>query len=1593
MDEVVFATGSATLKSLFPKIDDRDTVSIKLTSSTAAAVVWQVDVSGILRSQVDVAPLIPHPPHPITVADSAMHLAFCVDGLAGTLDSRQLNGKSSLSLGYCAMFFNNFFQKPFLSADKFLLTRTFRESSYASSNSAANQLLIQDVFCTADKTILGFSPSMNLGNTLVVLNDQVAALSKALANKREHLGRESRLSGVPGVTSSKSQDNLTSPMHHSVSGSLSEEVLDGLAHMSPLHHLDSIDTAAPPDLRSIPVMGEEANGLPIENDSFSTFSLESKTLIMAIDVIYEDNYQTDFCMMEFEEFLWKLDSTKPKSFIRDDLRALDPYFERERTLDRDTNDLLTYLHHTDIMGGVLTFQAESFAMKLIDGSGEETVFLAMTDCGYFGPVYSSSVDYPLKEFQHSVVWIADNSYQTDFLHGHSKFEPSKTHFMTLLTKPVAGSKIYTDMTFAGESLTISHRQIDDALIAAVNATILDCTPKFSTAPRPTILTVTESPPPVYSLGPPLTTLNSMRYSYHGKFSMGYDKISVILHGGYLIEQIKMHVDFDHPRFFYCSSTTEFCSSTFSIDLERMTAMPMEARIQQQKRRTAFSSGYSSKASQRRRILTLPALVVSYTRVQDRVGKNFLADYGHHDVYVRPAYISMTDAVAATFSPSFNYLSQKYVLPPAQQYIGDDPFYFYRDRPMTNKWNIEIRLADNNDQPIFLDLRLDILVRINALLSSDNLKEKEGKDADKTLVRHTSVSSAPAVNNTNETSEIEAANKIDLQIIINKIVLYSAINQHNLNGIAFIVDNFDLQMRFQRKLPVSTDIAVGGNAILDDADDSVLYPLVIDHLFVDIQHPTIYMRDWCMNKNLNGRYGNPVPPSASSPKSRESSPMGGARRRRPLNQSSAGAEPRTLSDIMSIVKPIDMFSDAGKVEVSLTESGSVSSRNHTFHQSGKLIKWFDHTLLPSKKPLPATFFGIEGAFESSLPVFILKRIAFAASSNSDEDEISSRSDQDQLQGETAKPVHFFAIGKHWEKVKALLEAGIASTRRTHRQQFADGKRASQRVKKSHATALKARLAMQKSVLQQSSRRLEHGVSLRTMTTDSTDSDLFQEETANPYGNKMWGLRVVDSRKLFTIKIRDILFVYVARCIDLFVERSSKEDEKIIPDKKSKVNKSSSIVEVGPVKDLGSLSTQSELLTLLEDRSKGTTSSPPTYHSRLSPFSVSSTLNSPAAGSLAQQQRFLQAKSTDSSNLGREAAAGEKKEIQYFKVEFINTQVNFLDVKTHSSVIIAAGRAAVEGHRWNTATVSPMKTDGMTLPSSKGGKVSELFNPPMKRQQILLNMDGVSAFTVLTFPVNGSNNFNPSSPKYDSSSANSNVEADMEEDADIVHWKPRSGGAGGDGKKSELLAEGAGGAESELPYIKTAILDFKIQAEYIFWTEVSDEELKEIPITESNKELVCSFELNLPYIAVDVVSWQFYVIMNVIRNVLLVPPPTNVSKKQKVASNQTAEDDNVESKFLELQRDQELLEKNNFKARTDIPLDVNSKHHREELKILIEECLRGNNLEVHVGTARLVKFTIGKCVWILRSKASAVSENVLMETRFTGLYATVYFGEDR
>lgn len=151
-----------------------------------------------------------------------------------------------------------------------------------------------------------------------------------------------------------------------------------------------------------------------------------------------------------------------------------------------------------------------------------------------------------------------------------------------------------------------------------------------------------------------------------------------------------------------------------------------------------------------------------------------------------------------------------------------------------------------------------------------------------------------------------------------------------------------------------------------------------------------------------------------------------------------------------------------------------------------------------------------------------------------------------------------------------------------------------------------------------------------------------------------------------------------------------------------------------------------------------------------------------------------------------------------------------------------------------------------------------------------------------------------------------------------------------------------------------------------------------VTHTQDDLVCSFKLDIPNLLADIESDQFYIIINVVRNVLLSPPPTLNSENSRKRSR---------SKRREIPRSRDLL--NRFELRMAAIFDINNKSTRDELKVLVEEAIK-EPLEVEIGIARLVECFIGKGKWILRSSDDG---RALIETGFTGVYATYTFHDDR
>ena len=361
--------------------------------------------------------------------------------------------------------------------------------------------------------------------------------------------------------------------------------------------------------------------------------------------------------------------------------------------------------------------------------------------------------------------------------------------------------------------------------------------------------------------------------------------------------------------------------------------------------------------------------------------------------------------------------------------------------------------------------------------------------------------------------------------------------------------------------------------------------------------------------------------------------------------------------------------------------------------------------------------------------------------------------------------------------------------------------------------------------------------------------------------------------------------------------------------------------------------------------------------------------------------------------------------YFEVEIVEPQINFLDDRTHSSLIIVAGNSKLSGQRMNTAMVpKSLSLDGKQL-------------EPQRRQELRLQMEGVSAYTVPTVPPGAA------------AAADSDDEGAQVVLQDEVHWKhmksftdklqrDKSNPAASTAVDKIMMSTGdygkillSKGESSESPMLKAAIHNFQIRALYIFWTDVDAVEARNMHIQQAREDLICTFRLELPDLSVEIVSWQFYVILNVIRNVLLVPPPILPGGKHSSRA-ETEETEN--NKVLEVQRNRALMEQHELRVNFNNPLDIVKQVCRDELKILIEDSLN-TALQLDIssqGTARYVEVFIGKMTWALRTSTAGTDmmANTVVSadngprptnfesddrvvTEFFGIYATLEFSENR
>jgi hypothetical protein len=403
-------------------------------------------------------------------------------------------------------------------------------------------------------------------------------------------------------------------------------------------------------------------------------------------------------------------------------------------------------------------------------------------------------------------------------------------------------------------------------------------------------------------------------------------------------------------------------------------------------------------------------------------------------------------------------------------------------------------------------------------------------------------------------------------------------------------------------------------------------------------------------------------------------------------------------------------------------------------------------------------------------------------------------------------------------------------------------------------------------------------------------------------------------------------------------------------------------------------------------------------------------------------------------------------RYFLVELVDPQLNFLDTKTHGSVIMVTGRASLEGRRETVAVMAPARA-GAVVGNGRQPPDRRQLSDPKRMNEITLRMTAVSAFTVPTI-----------------SSSSSSSAADENAVIDEVHWKAMDFTVGARGLYSHIhshihshhahsnsngydydsrrdvlsllsnanasssqrqssrnvsgsmsggdrrsvdrpdrpglsLRESGFGEYKESPNLRVAVRDFETRSKYCFWMDVTVKEANCMRVAKMEDELVCSFLMDLPELCLDITSQQFYIIINVVRNVLLAPPPsfadelstavaglrggagggagtgtgTDTLSSTAAGAAASREEEEAASKVVEIPRDAEL-------RLVSGALNLKQRQSREEVKLLIENHAarprsgsRQGLAQGGADMARVVELFIGKGTWILRAAEGSGGSN--------------------
>ena len=651
--------------------------------------------------------------------------------------------------------------------------------------------------------------------------------------------------------------------------------------------------------------GNTSTSIPVVEYTPSKLSIQVVGMSILIDAYLKGKLSHDVMKVTITDLDCFLASTKTPNDVQSEIYHFDVPLDH-------VHDEVPPFHYDGITGGDLIFRVKGLNAYFIPPESNSIPLIQINDAGFYGPIYSCKILDPAILNEYRMVELSDSTSHIIEVERNE----NQTLLSTCVVDSTVASKIYMDLVFSTKNISVSNVDESSTYVSTVLKTIAICTP-----------------PNTREFSPNLPIWDTLRYNFHGNFRFEAEIVEITFsRKDYLAQETKITTLFDLLKIHLDDSQFDICFDEMSIDVSCTSRLVARRGVHGS---TTFKGESITKTNNKSfinlNVFVLPGFILSLLYSQDRFPEGFETHYGHHAVYLKPPVADIYDQ---SLKPFFDENIQTFVLPPPIQYINNDRFFFFRSRKMTSRWNMEIRLSDKVDKPISLNLRLDIMIRIMDIMSTNETKDNSengshGDDVDQDdeeqVENDLEIPKGIDRPVANVSSPFDMIHKIDIQLIINRLMLRSWPSAHHLSGILLRQELMDLQIRMVR----STII-----------DNNIPTALKIDHLFADIDYCEIYVRDWNLYKKNNSdpikedfsillNLNKQITSSFSSPAAKRAD-------KRKKN-SKFVVEPFELKEIDSMLKPTHKFAHASKVVVTLTENGSVSSRNSTFSPTGILRK--------------------------------------------------------------------------------------------------------------------------------------------------------------------------------------------------------------------------------------------------------------------------------------------------------------------------------------------------------------------------------------------------------------------------------------------------------------------------------------------------------------------------------------------------------------------------------------------------------------------------------------------------------------------------------